>query len=133
MSRFLEITVAGNPNAVAERAYRAFRTVGRVRQWEPEASLSGVIRVDGYPTWVTVTWKPVRDSEQVHVDISARSDDRLSQVADRALYRFVRAYRAVGWPDPAARPGVHAPRWVSITLILLLMAAIGFWRWTSVQ
>lgn len=85
---------------VGERALRAFRRIGKVRHHDlPGASIEGVIKIDGEPADVRISWRPGREG-RVRVDIAASSDDTLSQAADSALYTYASAYKSVGWPNP---------------------------------
>lgn len=102
MSRYLELDVPGALDMVAERSRRAFRSVGRVRRYDPASLVEGVVRTEGRRANVTVTWGPARTEGQIHLDIRASTRDPSSRGADAALYAFVRAYRATDWPDPDA-------------------------------
>lgn len=85
---------------VGERALRAFRRIGKVKHHDlPGANIQGVIRIDGEPADVRISWRPGREG-RVRVDIAASSDDTLSQAADSALYTYASTYKAVGWPSP---------------------------------
>jgi hypothetical protein len=100
MSRYLELSVDGTMERVGERALRAFKRIGRVKQQDlPGAQIAGVIRIDGEPAEVRISWKPGREG-RVRIDIAATSDDTLSQAADSALYTYASSYKAVGWPNP---------------------------------
>lgn len=101
MSRYLELSVDGTVERVGERALRAFRRTGKVQQYDlGAAAINGIIKVDGEPALVRISWRPGREG-RVRIEIAASSDDILSQAADSALYTYASAYKAVGWPDPA--------------------------------
>ncbi|WP_395095131.1 hypothetical protein [Armatimonas sp.] len=100
MSRYLELSVDGTVERVGERALRAFRRIGKVEQHDlPAALIAGIIKVDGEPASVQISWKPGREG-RVRIEIAANSYDTLSQAADSALYTYASAYKAAGWPDP---------------------------------
>lgn len=99
MSRYMDLTVSGEADAVSERCLRALRSIGKVDAFDAATQIEGVIRVDREPADIVIQWKTGADG-RVRLDIKADSSDELSRAADGALYRFIRAYKAVGWPDP---------------------------------
>ena len=125
MSRFLELTVRGECDEVGECAIRAFRSIGRVRNTEA-ASIYGVIRADGFPAEVTVAWKPGRDTGYICLDISANSDDTLSQAADSALYAFARAYKAMAHHGPEIERMARIRRWITVCVLVVVVIIAGY-------
>lgn len=125
MSRFLELTVRGEHDEVADCAVRAFRSIGRVRNSET-SSIDGVIKIDGYPADVTVAWKPGRDAGYVCLDISATSDDTLSQAADSALYAFARAYKNYSLHGPEIERMARLRRRITIGVLVAAALIAGF-------
>jgi hypothetical protein len=126
MSRYLELSVDGTMERVGERALRAFRRIGRVRSHDLlGAQIQGIIRIDGEPADVRISWRPGREG-RVRVDIAASSDDTLSQAADSALYTYASTYKSVGWPDPVRDRQERTQRQLKITIgtlgIILAMA-----------
>jgi hypothetical protein len=100
MSRYLELSVDGTMERVGERALRAFRRIGKVKEQDLSAGkIAGIIRIDGEPADVRISWRPGREG-RVRMDIAASSDDTLSQAADSALYTYASTYKSVGWPNP---------------------------------
>ncbi|MGC4046501.1 MAG: hypothetical protein QM758_22135 [Armatimonas sp.] len=93
MSRYLEIPVSGPLERIAERAHLAFRSIGRVQQYTPTSHITGTIRCNGVNVDFRVSWKEANES--FLLDLKADTAERLYAVADRALYEFARAYKAV--------------------------------------
>lgn len=93
MSRYLEIPVSGPLERIAERAHLAFRSIGRVQRYVPETHIIGTIRCNGVSVDFRVSWKEANGS--FLLDLKADTTERLYTVADRALYDFARAYKAV--------------------------------------
>lgn len=129
MSRYLELTVSGTLDAVAERSRRAFRSIGRVRHFDPESCVEGILRTEGHPVRVTVRWGPARTAGQIHLDIRASTRTLQFRDADDALYDFVRAYRDTDWPDPEADRIRHRRRITGLAVagglgLIALVAAV---------
>jgi hypothetical protein len=93
MSRYLEIPVSGPLNRIAERAHLAFRAIGRVESYQPDQCVTGVIRCGGASIDFQVSWK--EGPETFLLDLKASAPERFYTAADRALYEFARAYKAV--------------------------------------
>jgi hypothetical protein len=99
MSRYLELSVEGPCERVAERALRAFQNVGKVESYNlAGAVICGTIPVSGNEASVRISWHPGKKEGKVQVEIAAVSDDLLSQAADSALYAYASTYKAIGWP-----------------------------------
>lgn len=137
MSRYLEMSVEGAPENVAERIQRAYRKVGKIQSLDlKQGKVEGIIKESGEPAYVRVTWYPGREN-RIRIDIAATSDDTLSQAADRALYTFASSYKAVGWPNPERdrqerrelllkRGGLALALLLVVTLLYLLLATAGY-------
>jgi hypothetical protein len=93
MSRYLEIPVSGPLNWIAMRAHLAFKSIGRVESFDPESHVSGVIRCHGASVDFRVSWR--ESKEKFILDLKADAPERLYTAADRSLYEFARAYKAV--------------------------------------
>lgn len=87
--------------------------------------MEGIIRIDGFPADVTVVWKPGRDAGYISLDISATSDDTLSQAADSALYAYARALKAFMLYGPEIERSARIRRWVTVGVVAVLLLAAG--------
>lgn len=94
----MELVTHDSLEAASQRAYTAFRRIGRVKEYNSETHVAGRIFVDGWPAEVRVEWLPYRE-EQVRVDIAATSQGDLSRAADAAMYRFADAFKQVTSAD----------------------------------
>ena len=114
---------------MADCAVRAFRSIGKIKG-QAATSIEGVIKIDGFPADVTVAWKPGRDAGYTCLDISATSDDTLSQAADSALYAFARAYKAITLYGPEIERNARIKRWVTagVVVVALVIAAFVYLR-----
>jgi hypothetical protein len=116
--------------SVGERAHRAFRRIGRVGQCDlPSAKIAGVIKIDGEPANVRISWKPGREG-RVRIEVAASSDDTLNRAADSALYTYASTYKAVGWPNPERDRRERRQKWLRIgggIVLLLLAGSLAFW------
>jgi hypothetical protein len=100
MSRYLELSVEGDMERVGERALRAYRRLGKVTQQDlTKGQIVGIIKIEGEPADVTITWKPGR-AGRIKMEVAANSEDILNRAADSAMYTYASTYKAVGWPNP---------------------------------
>lgn len=123
MSRYLEMMVDGTLESVADRAFRAFKSIGRVEEHDPRSYVEGTIRVEGVPAFVTVEWLP--RGERVRLDIAASSDDTLNRAADVAMYRFAHAYKETNWFAGPVRQRAFTPaQMIGLGVFGLILALI---------
>ncbi len=118
MSRVMEIVSDGPIDVVARRALKAFKRIGKLDRFDPETSLTGRVGINGYTAFMNIAWVPHK--ERFRLDISARSDDELSRVADQAMYRFLDIYKTISPADLEAPEPTMSP----IKIVLLIVFAI---------
>ena len=122
--------VSGDPaDIVARRAYKAFRRIGKVDEYDPAHFVEGRIYIDGYTAYVTVEWNPYK--ERMRLDIAASSNDELSRVADQAMYSFAHTFKEIApedldTPDPRFSPRALALMGVGVIVLAGLAAAMAF-------
>ena len=123
MSRILEIVSHDPMDIVSKRAYRAFKRIGRVDEYDPEQFIEGRINVDGYTAFVTIEWRKHRDTERVRLDIAASSNDTLSRAADQAMYLFAHTFKEISPEDLDKKESIITPKLVMLSVAGLVVAA----------
>ena len=124
MSRYLELSVEGDMERVGERALRAYRRLGKVTKNNlANGQIVGIIKIDGEPADVIITWKPGR-AGRIKMEVAASSEDTLNRAADSAMYTYASTYKAVGWPNPERERQEHKQKQLrmggSILAVILL-------------
>jgi hypothetical protein len=122
MPRYLSFHVGGDAPHISDRIHRAFQRIGKVQEFNADTgNITGVIRMDGEPAQVKITWKIDTKDEgnRYLLDIEADSADRLSEAADRAMYALARAYKE---DQPLTTPNRKGAFLVAFLLICLGLA-----------
>ncbi|MDX1932877.1 MAG: hypothetical protein SFU56_09760 [Capsulimonadales bacterium] len=122
MSRVMELVTEDPAEVVAKRAYTAFRTIGKVKNYDPSRSVAGKVYIDGWPALLTVEWKPHRDGVRTRLDISATSADELSRAADGAMYKFASVFRNIE-PEHCVSPETKNSKAIGWTVAALAIVA----------
>jgi hypothetical protein len=125
MSRVMELVTQDSLEVTAQRAYEAYRRVGKVLEYDPAGHVEGKIYIDGYPALLTVEWKTHRDGQRVQLDVSATSNDELSRAADGALYRYLGAFKKVTPEELAELPKRRARNRAFAVVGLVAFGAVG--------
>jgi hypothetical protein len=129
MPRYLSFPVGGDASHIAHRSYQALKSIGKVEDFDSDAGLlAGVVRVEGEPAQLKITWKPENsgnpdNNKRFLLDLEADSSDGLSKAADRALYTFARAYKNT---DPTSTTPTSGNRawlpWIVFIITATLLA-----------
>ena len=119
----MELVTADTLELASQRAYTAFRRIGRVKEYQADSFVKGKIYIDGWPAQVQVEWLPYRNGAQVRLDIAATSDDELNRAADEAMYKFVAEFKNVNQDNLLKPSKTSATVIFAIASALLLLAA----------
>lgn len=121
----MEVVTHDSLEVTAQRAYEAYRKVGKVLEFDPKSYVEGKIYMDGYPALLTVEWTKHRDGERVRVDVSASSNDELSRAADAALYRYLGAFKQMTPELLEQLPRKRARNRAFVVVGLVALGAVG--------
>jgi len=121
MSRYMDVTMEGDPDVVGRRARRAFDRVGKVRDASSPNRLAGTVYAKGFDVVLEVEWKPALRAGSTDVSLRASSGGRSGRAADSAMSAWVDAYSATGdLPgDGVDRGPLHRILWVGFACLVI--------------
>lgn len=125
MSRYMDVTMEGEADAVGRRARRAFDRVGKVRDAASPNRLAGTVRARGVDIQLVVEWKPSNRPGATDVALRASASGHSGRAADSAMSAWVDAYSETGdMPDAGPRRGTFRPAlWIGLACAVLAAGA----------